>query len=336
MIATSTSPLSNICIDEEWNARTQRTKAQKTDETAELSDLAENIRTHGILQPVVVASRSPKLAPLFGDSKTTFFLVAGFRRAAAAKLAGLTSIPVHVLSGDPEPINLEVANLIENTRRKGIRPADASERCKQLKDRGQTIAQIAKAIGASDRHVANLIRLREKLSPKVWAHYTTSDDSPTAETLGLNKLLEWCAHPAPEQDRLLIEFLGRSVTDAKGSAVGGDGNGGGKSSSADKVKKPTPKYVERYTEALKVYKTDPTSPHHEMKRIVLGMLLWLSGERATPPIKLEIEAPKPGRKPKPESEKKPKPKKEPKAKKEPKPKKVEAPKAKADKKEGKK
>jgi len=112
-----------------------------------LEELAESIRSVGVVQPVVVRRR--------GDR---FELVAGERRWRAARLAGLETIPVIIRNaGDAE--SLELA-LIENLSREDLNPIDTARAYAMLQeDFGATQEELAGKLGRSRSAVANTLRL---------------------------------------------------------------------------------------------------------------------------------------------------------------------------------
>ena len=112
--------------------------------------LAESIRAHGILQPVVVR-------PLLEGE---FELVAGERRLRAAQFAGLDSVPA-VIRHSGESERLELA-LIENMAREDLNPIEEARACATLvEDLGVTKEELGRRVGKSRVAVSNLIRLLE-------------------------------------------------------------------------------------------------------------------------------------------------------------------------------
>ena len=117
---------------------------------ARLADLAESIRAHGILQPLLV-TRSE------GDG-LAYRLIAGERRWRAARLAGLTRVPVTVKEATPAEL-LELA-LVENIQRADLNPLEEATAYRQLADEfGLTQEQIAGRVGRSRVSITNAIRL---------------------------------------------------------------------------------------------------------------------------------------------------------------------------------
>lgn len=112
-----------------------------------LNELAESIKQHGIIQPLV-------LRPL-GDK---FEIIAGERRYKAASLAGLSAVPAIVTEMD-DGTSAEVA-LIENVQRKDLSSIEEAKSYKSMLDRGNmTQEELAKKMGLSQSTIANKIRL---------------------------------------------------------------------------------------------------------------------------------------------------------------------------------
>ena len=114
---------------------------------SELAALAESIRSHGVLQPIVVE-----------EGANGYTLIAGERRLRASKLAGRTTIPAVVRSvGDLG--RLELA-LIENVQRSDLSPIDTALAYRRLADEfGLTQDAIAVIAGKARATVANTMRL---------------------------------------------------------------------------------------------------------------------------------------------------------------------------------
>jgi ParB family chromosome partitioning protein len=117
---------------------------------AELTDLTQSIREHGLVQPVVV-----RPAPGQPDR---FELIAGERRWRAAQRAGLTDIPIIVRDVNDRTA-LELA-IIENVQRADLNPVEEALGYQQLiDDHSYTQADLGQVIGKSRSHVANTLRL---------------------------------------------------------------------------------------------------------------------------------------------------------------------------------
>jgi len=127
------------------------------DETA-LTELADSIRTHGVVQPIVVRETPA------GD----YELIAGERRWRAAQMAGLDVIP-SVVRRVADEIALAVG-LIENIQRENLNPVEEANGLRRLLDEfGLTHQQVADSVGRSRAAVSNLLRLLN-LDPAVRAH----------------------------------------------------------------------------------------------------------------------------------------------------------------------
>ena len=113
-----------------------------------LEALAENIREHGVLQPILVR-------PLKSGA---YQIVAGERRWRASRMAGLTEIPAYVKELDDEK-TAQIA-LIENVQREDLTPIEEAQAYRKLMDSyNMTQEQVAKAVGKSRPAVANALRL---------------------------------------------------------------------------------------------------------------------------------------------------------------------------------
>jgi len=120
-------------------------RLQMSDES--LEELAESIRIHGILQPIIVRSEG-----------IGYEIVAGERRWRAAQKAGLPTVPVIVEEVD-EQKRLEIA-LIENLQREDLNPLDLAKGINRLMmDFELTQEDISKRLGKKRPTIANLLRL---------------------------------------------------------------------------------------------------------------------------------------------------------------------------------
>jgi ParB family chromosome partitioning protein len=123
-----------------------------------LAELAESIRTRGLLQPVIVKR----------ESDGRYLLLAGERRYRASKMAGLTSIPALVRDDHP----LEIA-MIENLQREDLTPLEEALGIAALIDaQGYTHAEVADLIHKSRPHVSNTLALT-RLPQAIQDEYNT-------------------------------------------------------------------------------------------------------------------------------------------------------------------
>ena len=118
-----------------------------------LEELAASIKANGVIQPIVV-----RPLPVGAGGAPKYEIVAGERRWQAAKLAGLTDIPVIVRElSDSQAVAVA---LIENIQREELTPAEEARALQRLiGEFSLTHAEVAEAVGRSRAAVSNLIRL---------------------------------------------------------------------------------------------------------------------------------------------------------------------------------
>jgi len=144
------SGLSELDID-----RIQRGKYQPRQnfDQQSLQELADSIRSQGIVQPIVVRPE--------GDH---FELVAGERRWRAAQIAGLQKIPALIRNLDSK--SAAAIALIENIQREDLNPLEESQALMRLIDEFDlTHQQVADSVGRSRASVSNLLRLLDLADP---------------------------------------------------------------------------------------------------------------------------------------------------------------------------
>ena len=125
---------------------------RKTFDENALQVLADSIREHGVIQPIVVRE--------IGVLEDNYEIIAGERRWRAAKMAGLDEIPAVIMTGDELKI-AEVA-LIENVQRKDLNPIEEAMAYKALIERFDLKQEeVARQAGKSRSAVANMLRLLE-------------------------------------------------------------------------------------------------------------------------------------------------------------------------------
>ena len=114
---------------------------------ASLESLAESIRSHGVVQPLLVRRRDGG-----------YELIAGERRWRAARLAGLTRVPV-VVKEVPDESLLEIA-LIENIQRENLNPIEEAQAYRKLIEAvGLTQEALASRVGRDRSYITNYLRL---------------------------------------------------------------------------------------------------------------------------------------------------------------------------------
>ena len=112
-----------------------------------LEGLADSIRSHGIVQPLLVRRQGER-----------YELIAGERRWRAAKLAGLTKVPV-IVRDVPDKDLLEIA-LIENIQRENLNPIEEAQAYKRLIETvGLTQEDLATRVGRDRSYITNYLRL---------------------------------------------------------------------------------------------------------------------------------------------------------------------------------
>ncbi|MFN0096298.1 MAG: ParB/RepB/Spo0J family partition protein [Dehalococcoidia bacterium] len=121
---------------------------RKNFEAEQLRDLADSIRAHGVIQPVVVSR----------DDAGGYRLVAGERRLQAARLAGLETVPVIFREAEDSEL-LELA-LIENIQRADLNAIEEAMAYRRLTEEyGLTQEEVARRVGKNRVTVANALRL---------------------------------------------------------------------------------------------------------------------------------------------------------------------------------
>ena len=126
----------------------RRDQPRKNFDLEALQQLADSISAHGVIQPVAVR-----------ESIGGYYeIIAGERRWRAAKMAGLSEIPVTVIAADDKKA-AELA-LIENVQREDLNPIEEALAYKKLSEEyGLTQEKVAQAVGKSRSGVANSLRL---------------------------------------------------------------------------------------------------------------------------------------------------------------------------------
>ncbi len=168
----------------------------------DLEELAASIRTHGLLQPILVR-------PVRKD----FELVVGARRLRAARLAGLSSVPAQVKALDDR--SAREVQIIENLQRQDVHPLEEADGYKALLDSTPscTIDEIAAKVGKSKAYVYQRLALT-RLAPQV-RDVVAADALPLSYALKLAPLdaatqleaLERCFRPLGGDAKYSREWL---------------------------------------------------------------------------------------------------------------------------------
>ena len=123
-----------------------------------LNELAASIKEQGLLQPILIRAIGQK------DGKDIYEIIAGERRFRAAKIAGLTEVPVLVKNVDDQ--TTAAMALIENMQREDLNPLEEAQGIHRLiTDFNFTHEQAAVAVGRSRSAVSNLLRLLNLAKP---------------------------------------------------------------------------------------------------------------------------------------------------------------------------
>ena len=142
-----------------------------------LYELAESIKSQGIMQPILVRRLSPADAALRrasgassqdpnhpGQTQALYEIIAGERRFRAAHIAGLERVPVLVRDVPNE--SAAVMALIENIQREDLNPLEEAHALQRLiKEFGLTHEAVAQAVGRSRSAASNLLRLLNLAEP---------------------------------------------------------------------------------------------------------------------------------------------------------------------------
>lgn len=184
-----------------------------------LKELADSIREHGIIQPIIVEDA--------GDG--TYFIIAGERRTRAARLAGLAKVPV-VIKKFSDERKLEIA-LIENIQRENLNPVEEAQAYHELMTLGNLSQEEAAArVGKNRSTVANALRLLKL--PEDMTRSLASGQITSGHARAILSVLN------PSDQRILFGRIvgnGLSVRDAERMA--GELNGGSRASSVQTGKK---------------------------------------------------------------------------------------------------
>jgi ParB family chromosome partitioning protein len=163
-----------------------KTNSRRTfDETA-LKELAESIRTQGVLSPLLVR-------PL---TENGFEIVAGARRYRAAQMAEVPTVPVRIVNlSDAQAVEMSI---VENLQRKDVHPLEEAQGFRALLNLDEpkySIEQIAAKVGKSAVFVASRLKLTELMTAAVDAFY--------ADEIGVGHAILLAKLPANQQEAAL-------------------------------------------------------------------------------------------------------------------------------------
>lgn len=214
-----------------------------------LNDLANSIREHGIMQPLVVVEVEQNL----------YAIIAGERRWRAAKKVGLTEVPVVVrTANDLQQVELA---LLENIQREDLSPLETANTIVKLhSEYNQSYEHIAKSLGKAPTTIANIVRLLT-LPPEMQDALATGaiNEGHARALLSLAKL--------PSEQKVLFKQIvlhGWNVRQAESFA------GAAKKASTSKETKPVTKQLthkasEKRAKAVGDYLKAPVKIQHTAK-----------------------------------------------------------------------
>ncbi|GBR50296.1 ParB/RepB/Spo0J family partition protein [Gluconobacter sphaericus] len=170
-----------------------------------LSELADSIRSRGVLQPLLVRPDPEKLGH--------YQIIAGERRWRASQLAGLHSVPVHIRELDDT--DAMAAALVENLQRADLNPIEEAEGLQRLvTDYTLTQEELAGAVGKSRPHITNTMRLLN-LPPEVRAYVRSG-------TLTAGHARALLTHPDPVAAAKIVIARGLNVRQTEALSGGKD------------------------------------------------------------------------------------------------------------------
>ncbi|MBQ7915712.1 MAG: ParB/RepB/Spo0J family partition protein [Firmicutes bacterium] len=176
-----------------YSVEPDREQPRKVFDAEKLQELADSVKQYGVLQPLLV------------QKETDYYkIIAGERRWRAARLAGLTEIPVIVKNFSAE--DSMAVSLIENLQRQNLNPMEESMAYqKLLNDFNMTQEQVAEKIGKSRSAIANSLRL-QNLPDAVQKSLSEGLISP-----GHAKVLLG-VDDASEQNKLAVRVIGENLS----------------------------------------------------------------------------------------------------------------------------
>ena len=134
-------PLDQIDDNPEYNARSS---------LGDLTDLVQSITAHGVKQPITVKKHR---------RRDGWRLIAGFRRTAAAREAGLGKIPVIIEPQKTSAVQMALINVTENVQREELAPLDEAAAYADLIKKGLSMADLCKEMGKSRPYIEKRLAL---------------------------------------------------------------------------------------------------------------------------------------------------------------------------------
>jgi ParB family chromosome partitioning protein len=159
---------------------------RRTFDDAALKELAESIRTQGVLSPLLVRPLTEK----------GFEIIAGARRYRAAQMAEVPTVPVRIVNlSDAEAVEMSI---VENLQRKDVHPMEEAQGFRallELEEPKYSIEQIGARVGKSAAFIAQRLKLTELIPAAVEAFY--------ADAIGVGHALLLAKLPADQQEAAL-------------------------------------------------------------------------------------------------------------------------------------
>lgn len=164
-----------------------------------LADLVASIREHGILQPLIVrATRMAGGSPVSAKHAVAYQIVCGHRRAAAARQAGLETVPALVVAGMSDQAALELG-AAENLHRENLSPLEEAVYFRRLMEAGLKTPAIAERVSRPVRYVHERLQLFSLGGP--------ARDLLEAGTITAGHAVVLAKLSKPEQARAIKEAL---------------------------------------------------------------------------------------------------------------------------------
>jgi len=193
---------------------TNALQPRKQFEETSLNELAESIRVHGIVQPLIVKQKGSR-----------YMIIAGERRFRAARLAGLSEVPV--LVADYDEAQIHEVSLIENIQRENLNPIEEAAAIRFLmKQHDMTQEEVSSRLGKSRPAIANalrLLQLPESVIDLLKSGALSAGHGRTLAGLSDNVLIERLATESVEREysvRTLEEKI-KQLSEKKKSAPAG-------------------------------------------------------------------------------------------------------------------
>jgi ParB family chromosome partitioning protein len=201
---TETSPTGVVEIQLD-KIRPNENQPRRTFDQKKLQELADSIKEHGVIQPIVV-----KLLP-----NSTYEIIAGERRWRASRLAGKTNIPCIVREEDIPEIKVKAQALVENLQREALSSIEIAMAIRDLIEeaksknagRGLSLSEVGSMLGMSKVRVhqlLNILNLPEEML-KIFCESSSLNETHARALLQLKNYRE-------AQKSLLLEIVEKGLT----------------------------------------------------------------------------------------------------------------------------